>query len=122
VSITVKTRFHFEIFWPKLLGFKEAVQRGWQCPDHISDPLRRLDPKFRNLSSELKGWAARQIGVIKEQLLMAREIILRLDQASDTRILTEDERALRTEVKGRCLGLSSLECTIARGSVRVSGT
>lgn len=119
VSITVKPRFHFEIFWSKLSGYQEALQRGWQCSDTISDPLRRLDAMFRNLSTELKSWSARQIGVVKEQLLMAREIILRLDQASDNRTLSDDERKLRAELKGRCLGLSSLERTIARQRARV---
>lgn len=95
------------------------MQRGWQCPDSISDPQRRLDAKFRNLSAELKSWSARQIGVIKEQLLMAREIIFRLDQASDSRTLNDNERSLRADLKGRCLGLSSLERTIAWQRARV---
>jgi hypothetical protein len=74
---------------------------------------------FKCLASELKSWSARRIGIIKEQLLMARVIILRLDQAADFWTLTPQERALRVELKQRCLGLSSLERTIARQCARV---
>lgn len=74
---------------------------------------------FKCLASELKSWSAQRIGIIKEQLLMARAIILRLDQATNFWTLTPQERALRAELKQRCLGLSSLNCAIARQRARV---
>lgn len=71
LSITTKPHFHLEIFWPKFADYQDALQRGWRCPDNVGDPIRRLDIMFKNLANELKSWAARKIGVIKEQLLMA---------------------------------------------------
>lgn len=35
---------------------------------------------FKALARELKSWSARRIGTIREQLLMTRAIILKLDQ------------------------------------------
>lgn len=50
---------------------------------------------------------------------MARTIILKLDQISESRVLTESERSLRADLKRKCLGLSSLDRTIARQRARV---
>jgi hypothetical protein len=114
MAIHAKPRFHFEAFWPKLEGYLEAVARGWTCPDTITDPLRRLDTMMRNLKKELQWWSASKIRNVREQLLMAREIILKLDQAIERRSLTDAEFELRKDLKFKCLGLSSLQRTIAR--------
>jgi hypothetical protein len=95
VSIHSKHRFHFELFWPRTAGL-------------------RLDALFRNLAHELQSWSAKQIGNVREQLLMARELIFKLDQASDRQPLSDVEAELRKDLKHKCLGLSSLERTIAR--------
>jgi hypothetical protein len=114
MSIHSKPRFHFETFWPKTTGFQEAIVRGWVCATTITDPLRRLDVLLRNLKRELQKWAASRIGNVREQLLMARGLILKLDQASERRALSDEEFELRKTLKLKCLGLSSLERTIAR--------
>lgn len=61
----------------------------------------------------------RRIGIVREQLLMARAIILKLDQLGDAQSLTESERKLRSDLKQKCLGLSSLDGTIARQRARI---
>jgi hypothetical protein len=119
LTLSAKPRFHFEIFWPKFSDYQDALKRGWVCPETINDPIRRLDAMFKNLASELKSWAAWRIGIVKEQLLMARAIILKLDQTSECRPLTPQERSLRADLKQKCLGLSSLDRTIARQRSRV---
>lgn len=119
LSIHHMPRFHFETFWPKTPGFQEAVSRGWTCAATISDPLCRLDELFRNLKRELQKWAARRIGNVREQLLMARDIIFRLDQASERRALFDDEYELRKDLKMKCLGLSSIKWTMARQRSRI---
>jgi hypothetical protein len=50
---------------------------------------------------------------------MAREVILRLERAQDPRLLSPAEARLRADIKLKCLGLSSLERTIARLRSRV---
>ena len=52
--------------------------------------------------------------MVREQLLMARAIILKLDQISEERALSDSETELRAKLKHKCLGLSSLDRTIAR--------
>jgi len=79
----------------------------------INDPLTRLDTMLRNLVRDLQRWSATRIGDIKAQLLMARELVLRLDIAQERRQLSDEELGLRKRMKMRCLGLSSLERTMA---------
>jgi hypothetical protein len=50
---------------------------------------------------------------------MAREIILRLDYAQESRQLSLEEPALRKDMKCKCLGLASLARTIARQRARL---
>jgi hypothetical protein len=71
------------------------------------------------LVHELQRWSATKIGGIKNQLLMARELVLRLDRAQERRQLSEEELGLRRRMKMRCLGLASLERTLARQRSRV---
>src|SRR6185312_11876082 len=118
-AFTRRPRFHFEIFWPKFDGFMEAVSHGWKCPDTVHDPFRRLDEFFRRTARELQSWSAKQVGHIKTQLLVAREVILRLEQEQDRHQLSEMEADLRKELKQQCLGLASLERTIACQRARV---
>ena len=107
------------MFWPKFEGYDDAVKRGWHCPDCVRDPFRRLDTLLHNTSWELQSWSAKHIGNIKIQLLAAREVILRLDQAQEHRDLSSDEIDIRKSLKVQCLGLASLEHTIARQRARV---
>jgi hypothetical protein len=51
---------------------------------------------------------------------VANEVIFKLDQQMDHRPLSQDEIVLRKELKGKCLGLTSLSRTIARQRSRVT--
>ncbi|WVZ77498.1 hypothetical protein U9M48_025357 [Paspalum notatum var. saurae] len=118
-GFTRKSRFHFETFWPKLDGFQEVIVRGWSCDGAVRDPYQALDAKFRNLIRELQSWSATKVGMIEQQLAAAREIILKLDRAQDFRALSAEESEFRASLKHLCLGLSSLERTMARQRARV---
>jgi hypothetical protein len=74
---------------------------------------------LRNLKIELQRWAASRIGNIRKQLLMARSIILCLDQTAERRALSDSEHQLRKDLKLKVLGLASLERTMARQRARV---
>lgn len=115
-----KPHFHFESFWPKLPDYQQAVQRGWHSDIPISDPFRRLDGLLLNVAKELQSWGEKRIGHIKLQILAAREIILQLDAVQEQRPLTEEEHELRKELKGKSLGLASLERTIACLRARIN--
>jgi hypothetical protein len=86
----------------------------------IADPLRRLDRKLRRLARDLQRWSAKRVGSIRDQILIANEVILQLDKAQDARPLSLAEANLRRMLKMRLLGLASLQCTIARQRARVA--
>ena len=50
---------------------------------------------------------------------MAREVILRLDREQENRPLSQAEAGMQASLKRRCLGLSSLERTMARQRARI---
>ncbi|XP_066373323.1 uncharacterized protein [Miscanthus floridulus] len=78
-----------------------------------ADAFRVLDHKLRNTAKALKSWSMKNIGSINLQLIIAREIVARLEAAQERRILSVEEVALRKRLKWRCLGLASMSRTIA---------
>jgi hypothetical protein len=78
-----KSRFHFEVFWPKFVDYEQVIRDAWRCQDASCGPISRLDNMLRGLVKELHRWAATKIEGIKDQLLMARELIHRLNMAQD---------------------------------------
>ena len=70
--------------------------------------------KFCSVAKALKSWSSKRIGSIRLQLSLAREVILGLDVAEESRALSDEEKLLRNELKMKCLGLASLNRTILR--------
>jgi hypothetical protein len=97
----------------------EVVQRAWDCPLRDTNPFRWLDWLLRNTPRMLKSWSDRLISNICVQLEMAKEVVSRLEVARDSCPLVVHEEALRCEMKLKSLGLSSLQCSIARQESRV---
>lgn len=114
-----KGRFHFELFWPKFEDYDNTVRNSWQRPFGVTDPFARLDQMFRNLIRDLQHWAATRIGEVRAQMLMAREVVRRLDSTQEQRQLSDSEAHLRRRMKMQCLGLSSFERTMARQRSRI---
>jgi hypothetical protein len=56
---------------------------------------------------------------VRFQLVVAKEVIFKLEQAQDTRSLSVEETELRTELKFKCLGVALLARTIARQRSRI---
>lgn len=84
-----------------------------------ADPCRILDYKLRNVAHALKSWSMKRMGSVKLQLAAARELVLMLDRAMDSRAFIPEEVELRRRLKFRCLGLASLCRTIARQRSRI---
>ncbi|WVZ85170.1 LOW QUALITY PROTEIN: hypothetical protein U9M48_032120 [Paspalum notatum var. saurae] len=114
-----KRRFHFESFWPKLPGFEDAVRQNWGAPVDSSCAVERLFLKLQRLSRGLQKWSQCKVGNVKSQLAIAKEILHQLEIARDSRALSHGEEWLRKKLKLHCLGLASLEQTIARLRSRV---
>ena len=107
-------RFKFQCFWPKAAGFLDTVEQAWQSIPSVGNPFIVLDNKLWATAKALQSWSDRWIGNIKLQIAMAMELIYRLDNASDHRVLSTVEFQLTKTLKRKLLGLCSLERGIAR--------
>jgi hypothetical protein len=120
-ALPLKRRFRFKSFWTKLDGFLEEVAALWESGPVSENPLFNLDRKLRYLSRGLQRWSQRRVGSIRDLMLMANELISRLDVAQESRALSPDEGGLCRGLKLHVLGLASLERTITRQRARVAG-
>jgi hypothetical protein len=73
-----------------------------------SNPLAKLEFKLRRVSRGLQRWSQHKVGSVRDLLLVANEIIFRLDAAQDIRPLSALEVWLRRSLKLKVLGLASL--------------
>ena len=117
---TDRKRFQFECFWLKLEGFNEVVESAWSSVDGDPDPFRRLTAKMKRTTRTLMSWSDKKVGRVKLQLMTAREVVLRLDIAMESRQLSPDERSLRARRKQTYLGLASLERTMVRQRAKIA--
>jgi hypothetical protein len=113
-AFVAKRRIHFGAFWPKCVGFMEAVKLAWHCPLQDANPFHRLNWFLRNTAWVLRSWSYWVIGNIRLQLAITQEVVLRLECARDRRQLALHEESLRQGIKLKSLGLASLQRTIAR--------
>lgn len=108
-----RKQFRFEMFWAKLPGFLDVVASAWEPTLLHADAFRIMDYKLRNIARALKAWSMRNVGSVRLQLAVAREVILCLDCTQETRFLSPEEIMLRKDMKCKCLGLASLARTMA---------
>jgi hypothetical protein len=109
VAICRKPTFKFEEFWLRIQGFKETVTESWNKETLAIDPIRRVHIKLSRTAKALRKWQRLCIGDIRRQIVTAKEIILRLDQAEEVRALSDEERDLRRQIKSSYLGLLSIQ-------------
>jgi hypothetical protein len=114
-----KLRFHFEAFWVKLDGFEHVVKQAWDCNVVAVDACRVVDFKLRKTAKALQSWRMQNIGSVRSQLFMARELIAQLDVAQESRMLSDEELSLRKGLKLQSLGLASVARTIAHQRSRI---
>ena len=84
---------------PKYEGYLQVVEESWKPPLPWSTPdidaFRCLNFKLRNTAKMLRSWSAKNIGSVRLQLAIAKEIVLRLDAAQDIRVsLATEGKAL----------------------------
>lgn len=72
-----RPRSRFESFWTRMDGFEDAVKEAWDCQLPGADYCRILDHKLRRTARALQSWSMKNIGSVRSQLFMAREIIAR---------------------------------------------
>lgn len=91
-------RFRFENFWVRMEGYLETVQAAWHPPANLQ-PLQRLDWLLSNTAKALQRWSQTLVGSVRSQLLMAKELVLQLDIAQESRALTPLEQWFRRDLK-----------------------
>jgi hypothetical protein len=81
IAVPGKPRFRFETFWPRFSGYLDAVAHGWQdVPGNANvDAFRSLDFKLRSTAKELKRCSQKFVGSVRFQLVVAKEVILKLE-------------------------------------------
>lgn len=72
-------------------------------------PIKRLHIKLARVAKNLKKWKRGKIGNTRLQLAIAKEIILQLELAQESRTLTAHELDLRRRLKIRSTGLAVIE-------------
>jgi hypothetical protein len=82
--LPLKRRFQFESFWTKLDGFLEEVEVLWGREAVLANPMINLDRKLHKLARGLQRWSQRKVGSIRDLMLMANELISRLDVAQES--------------------------------------
>lgn len=80
-------------------GFHDTVQAAWSKSAQTTDPFRKMHIKLARMGKALKRWQKTNIGNIKSQLAVAKEIIWQLDIAEEERVLTHDEIEFRKRIK-----------------------
>jgi hypothetical protein len=83
------------------------------------DACRVVDFKLRKTAKALQSWRMQNIGSVRSQLFMARELIAQLDVAQESRMLSDEELSLRKGLKLQSLGLASVARTIAHQRSRI---
>jgi hypothetical protein len=76
-------QFKFEAIWPRFSGFLEAVVEGWCCTLLNADAYHVLDYKLHNTTKSLKRWSSKRIATVHLQLIVAKAVVFKLDQAQD---------------------------------------
>lgn len=92
-------RFHFEPFSTNMDGFQDAVSTAWSSVTNIDHPIQRLAAKFRATICALQSWGQRIVGNVKIQLDQAKELLHRLEIAQESRLLSQEERWLHSQLK-----------------------
>jgi hypothetical protein len=115
-----KWRFHFESFWTKLEGFQEEVHSAWVSVDAVRCPFQTLEKKLKVTARRLQGWSDKQVGHVRLQLALAKDLLHRLEMAHDERPLTPAEIWFKNRLKKQSLLLSSFKRTMARLRSKIS--
>jgi hypothetical protein len=112
--------FKFENFWIKLPGFLQVVRDAWDKPVPHTEPCHKLYHKLANTGKSLRKWSRGFFSEAKLQLHMALSVILRLDEAQDTRPLSPAEADIRRRLKRRVISLAVLERSRKKQCARIT--
>lgn len=79
--------FKFEQFWIRVPTFLDIVSAAWSSPVRGTSPLMVFCNRLSTTARSLRHWSRTLFSEARTQLLMANEVILRLDAAQESRPL-----------------------------------
>lgn len=107
----------FENMWVRLEGFNDVVPAAWDKATKSSDPYTNLHNKLSFTAKQLKSWASSLLSDIQLRTRIVHELILQLDIARDSRMLTPEEHTFRGKLKMMSLGFAALDrCMLCQRS------
>jgi hypothetical protein len=112
-------RFRFENMWVSREDFIPIVQAAWNSTPVQIDPFINLHTKLSVVAKALTSWSACFVSDLDLRAAITSELILRLDQAMDSRQLTNEEIQFRAALKVNRLGISALQRTMWRQRSRI---
>jgi hypothetical protein len=112
-------RFRFENAWASRDDFLPTVQYAWSSIQQQPDAFFNLHAKLAATARELNRWSSQYTNDLELRAAITSELILRLDQAMDSRQLTDEERQFRALLKVNCLGIAAVQRTMWRQRSRI---
>jgi hypothetical protein len=112
--------FKFENFWTSLPGFHEVVQKAWAKGVPHTEPYLILHHKPKKTAFRLKEWSRRLFSAANIHFHAALLVILRLDVAQESRLLSPEELDLRVRLKRRVISLAVLQRARKSQCARIS--
>jgi hypothetical protein len=103
------SRFRFEAHWLKHEDFLVVVQKAWDKPVRSLSAIRVLHTKLSRTAKALKSWNKGLVRWAKFISSLGDEVIFNLDVAQEDRILSVEERELRSTLKSKLLGFVAID-------------
>jgi hypothetical protein len=101
--------FKFEQFWTRIPGFSEIVAEARTSPVQGINGMMKLHNRMQHTAASLKNWSKALFSKARAQLHIANEVILRLDIAQESRMLSESETQLLKDLKQHVLGWAAIQ-------------
>lgn len=111
--------FRFELFWIHMPGLQQTVNAAWAKPVQIADAMRTLHILQRTAKA-LRLWNKANIGNIKLQIEIAKQVVQMLDVEQERHPLTMDEIEFRKRIKLKYQGLLAIDKIKAKQRSRIT--
>ncbi|KAM0849018.1 hypothetical protein ACQ4PT_053996 [Festuca glaucescens] len=108
-----------ENVWASRDDFLPTVQSAWNSIQQQPDAFFNLHAKLTATARELNRWSSQYTNDLELRAAITSELILRLDQAMDSRQLTDEERQFRALLKVNCLGIAAMQRMMWRQRSRI---
>jgi hypothetical protein len=112
--------FKFENFWVRIPGFMDVVNQAWGVRSSHVEPCHVLFHKLRCTAEALTRWSRRLFSNTKVLVHAALLVILHLDLAQESRVLSSNERDLRARLKKKVIALAVVERARKKQSARIA--